>query len=90
MRFGGLCRPLGVSLDINTYSEELIMSEDSEAKSKLRKHYTGAGIGVGAAVGVALGAVFGQLALGLALGAAFGAAVDVVSYVRNKNTDKPH
>ena len=65
------------------------MSEDSEQKSRLRKHYTGAGIGVGAAVGVALGAAFDQLALGLALGAAFGAAVEVVSHVRHKNTNKP-
>jgi uncharacterized membrane protein len=65
------------------------MSEDSKAKSRLRKHYTGAGIGVGAAVGVALGAAFDQLALGLALGAAFGAAVDVVSHVRHKNTNMP-
>jgi hypothetical protein len=39
------------------------MSEDSEKKSRLRKHYTGAGIGVGAAVGVALGVAFDQLAL---------------------------
>ena len=65
------------------------MSEDSKAKSRLRKHYTGAGIGVGAAIGVALGAAFDQLALGLALGTALGAVVDVVSHVRQKKSDKP-
>ena len=65
------------------------MSEDSEGKSRLRKHYTGAGIGVGAAVGVAFGEVFDHLALGLALGVTFGAAVDVVSHFVHKNTNKP-
>ena len=65
-----------------------LLSEASEAKSRFRKHYTGAGIGVGIPLGVALGAAFDQVGLGVALGTAIGAAIDGVSHWRNKDTKR--
>ncbi len=65
------------------------MGEDFTKKPGLAKRYTGSGVGIGAALGVLLGISFGRFALGLAFGTAFGAALDVVSYVRRKNPEKP-